>query len=203
MLRRRPVWAVAGLALFAAGVSVAAIPAGGFDREPRISAVRAFADAHVSASAQQANYGKRRDLTVDARPLTRAYLRFNVNLRPGNVTRVNLLLYSRSRLRLGYQVRLVTENWRERLITYDNAPRISSRFVSSGPLRARTWKAVDITSLVGIEENNVNLALTTVAPAGVVFASRESGLTGPRLVVERNDNGKITNPTTEPPPTTP
>jgi hypothetical protein len=152
----------------------------------------------VSASAQNANYGKQRELTVDARPLTRAYLRFNINLRPGNVTRVNLLLYSRTRLRLGYQVRLVTENWRERLITYDNAPRISSRFVSSGPLRARAWKAVDITSLVGIEDNQVNLALTTVAPKGVVFASRESGLTGPRLVVERDDQGK--DPTTEPPP---
>jgi hypothetical protein len=157
----------------------------------------------VSATAQNANYGKQRELTVDARPLMRAYLRFNINLRPGNVTRVNLLLYSHTRLRLGYQVRLVTENWRERLITYRNAPRISSRFVSSGPLRARAWKAVDITSLVGFEDNNVNLALTTVAPKGIVFASRESGLTGPRLVVERSENGKSTNPTTEPPPITP
>jgi hypothetical protein len=157
----------------------------------------------VSATAQHANYGKQRELTVDARPLMRAYLRFNINLRPGNVTRVNLLLYSHTRLRLGYQVRLVTENWRERLITYRNAPRISSRFVSSGPLRARAWKAVDITSLVGFEDNNVNLALTTVAPKGIVFASRESGLTGPRLVVERSENGKSTNPTTEPPPITP
>jgi hypothetical protein len=165
--------------------------------------VRAYADAHVSASAQNTNYGQQRQLAVDARPLMRAYLRFNINLKQGNVTRVNLLLYSRKRLRLGYQVRLVTENWRERRITYGNAPRISSRFVSSGPLRARAWKAVDITSLVGIEDNNVNLALTTVAPAGIVFASRESGLTGPRLVVERSDNGKSTNPTTEPPPFTP
>lgn len=192
--------AVGGIALFAAGVSVAAIPAGGYGRESKITAVRASADAHVSASAQEANYGKQHTLTVDARPLRRAYLRFNIILRQGNVSRVNLLLYSRTRLRLGYQVRLVTENWRERVITYGNAPRISSRFVSSGPLRARAWKAIDITSLVGIEDNDVNLALTTVAPAGIVFASRESGLTGPRLVVEQRDNGKSTNPTTEPPP---
>ena len=79
-LRRRPIWAVAGLALFAAGVSVAAIPAGGFDRNPKISAVRAYADAHVSVSAQNANYGKQRGLTVDARPLTRAYVRFGIDL---------------------------------------------------------------------------------------------------------------------------
>lgn len=199
-LRRRPVWAVGGIALFAAGVSVAAIPAGGLSRAPKISAVRASADAHVSASAQNANYGKQRGLTVDARPLTRTYLRFEIDLEKGDVSRVNLLLYSRTRSQLGYQVRLVPTSWRERRITFDNAPRISSRFVSSGRVRARAWKAVDITSLVGDDDDQVNLALTTVGPAGIVFASRESGLTGPRLVVERDGNGKGTNPTTEPPP---
>jgi hypothetical protein len=160
----------------------------------------------VSASAQDANYGKQRALTVDARPVTRAYLRFEIDLKRGNVTRVNLLLYSRTRSQLGYQVRLATGNWRERRITFDNAPRISPRFVSSGRLRARAWKAVDITSLVGEDADEVNLALTTVAPAGIVFASRESGMTGPRLIVERDEDrsGKGKNPTTEPsPPFTP
>ena len=195
-------WAVAGLALFTAGISVAAIPAGGVARNPKISAVRAYADAHVSASAQNANYGKQRGLTVDARPMTRAYLRFEIDLKRGNLLRVNLLLYSRTRSQLGYQVRLATSSWRERRITFDNSPRISPRFVSSGRLRANHWKAVDITSLVGDDDDEVNLALTTVAPAGIVFASRESGLTGPRLVVERDDDGtgKAKNPTTEPPP---
>jgi hypothetical protein len=205
-LRRRPVWAVAGLALFAAGVSVAAIPAGSSARNPRISAVRAYADAHVSVSAQDANYGKQRGLTVDARPMTRAYVRFGIDLEKGKVLRVNLLLYSRTRSQLGYQVRLATESWRERRITFENAPRVSPRYVSSGRLRARAWKAVDITSLVGKNGDEVNLALTTVAPAGIVFASRESGMTGPRLVVERDDrdSGKGKNPTTEPPlPLTP
>jgi len=74
--------------------------------------------------------------------------------------------------------------------------------VSSGRLRAHHWKAVDITSLVGDDDVEVNLALTTVALSGIVLASRESGLTGPRLVVERDDigSGKGKNPTTEPPP---
>jgi hypothetical protein len=153
----------------------------------------------VSAAAETTNYGKEHTLTVDARPKMRAYLRFDIDLKQGQVSRVNLLLYSRTRSRLGYQVRLATENWRERRITYDNAPRMSSRFISSGPLRARAWKAVDVTSLVGSESGQINLALTTVAPAGIVLVSRESGLRGPRLVVERNDApGK--QPTTEPPP---
>lgn len=154
----------------------------------------------MSSSAQNANYGKQRTLTVDALPMTRAYLRFEIDLRNGNVSRVNLLLFSRTRSQLGYQVRLVSENWRERRITYDNAPRISSRFVSSGRLRARAWKAVDVTALVGDGDEEVNLALTTVAPAGIVFASRESGLTGPRLVVERKNGGTEKDSTTEPPP---
>jgi len=157
----------------------------------------------VSASAQDANYGGQRTLTVDARPVTRAYLRFDVDLKKGNVSRVNLLLFSRTRSRLGYHVHLVTESWRERRITYDNAPRLSSRFISSGRLRARAWKAVDVTSLVGDEDDEVNIALTTVAPAGIVFASRESGLIGPRLVVERNDDDRGKQPTTEPPPARP
>ena len=119
---------------------------------PKISAVRAYADAHVSVSAQNANYGKQRGLTVDARPMTRAYLRFGIDLKKGNVLRVNLLLYSRTRSQLGYQVRLATEGWRERRITFENAPRVSPRYVSSGRLRARAWKAVDITSLVGDDD---------------------------------------------------
>ncbi len=154
----------------------------------------------MSASAPQANYGKQRRLSVNARPLMRAYLRFDIDLKRGKVSRVNLLLYSRTPSRLGYQVRLITENWRERRITFENAPRIPSRFVGSGPLRARAWKAVDITSLVGNEGDDVNLALTTVAPTNIVFASRESGLRGPRLVVERNNDDTDTEPITEPPP---
>jgi hypothetical protein len=135
--------------------------------------------------------------------MTRAYLRFETDLEQGKVSRVNLLLYSRTRSQLGYQVRLVTEKWRERRITYENAPRISPRFMSSGPLRARAWKAVDITSLVAGEKGEVNLALTTVAPAGILFASRESGLTGPRLVVERDDDRGNPSTTYPPPPITP
>ena len=53
------------------------------------------------------------------------------------------------------------------------------------PAPGRPWTS----SLVGENDDEVNLALTTVAPAGIVFASRESGLTGPRLVVERDDRG--------------
>ena len=98
---------------------------------PKISAVRAYADAHVSVSAQNANYGKQRGLTVDARPMTRAYLRFGIDLEKGTSC-ASTCFYSRTRSQLGYQVRLATESWRERRITFENAPRVSPRYVSSG-----------------------------------------------------------------------
>ena len=115
---------------FAAGVSVAAIPAGGSARQPKITAVRAYADAHVTASAQNANYGKQRDLAVDARPMTRAYLRFGIDLKRGRVLRVNLLLYSRTRSQLGYQVRLATDRWRERRGQRRRTTRLGSRLAT-------------------------------------------------------------------------
>jgi hypothetical protein len=184
------------VALFAAGVGVAAVPTESVSRQPRITAVRAHADAHVTAATRAVNYGRFRRLSVDGRPVTRAYVRFVVGGGPGDVRRVNLLLYSHTRSSLGYRVRLALGKWSERGITFANAPRFSSRFVASGPLRAGTWKAVDVTSLVGDVEGVTSFALTTVGIRAIQLASRESGLTGPRLVVER----EVPRPVTEPPP---
>ena len=75
---------------------------------------------------------------------------------------------------------------------------LSPDFLLSGPLKARSWKAVDITSLaaeLSEEENYISLALTTRSRNALELASRESGLHGPRLVVERE--GSSEGPTTE------
>lgn len=139
-----------------------------------------------------ANFGGFRRLTVDARPLSRAYIRFIVVPQSGTVRRVNLLVYVHTGSRLGYQVRLATRSWNERRITFANAPRVSSRYVSSGALRAGAWKAVDVTSLVGRVGVNVSFALTTVGSRAIELASRENGLRGPRLVIEREANNGTT-----------
>ena len=100
----------------------------------------------------------------------------------------SLLLFSRNGSRRGYQVRLVEEPWRERKITFLNAPSLSPTFIISGPLKARSWKAVDVTSIVESasgENDYVSFALTTRSLNAVELASRETGLHGPRLVVER------------------
>jgi hypothetical protein len=173
----------------AAGVSVDALPGAGLDREPRIRAVRAKADAFVSGANMNRNFGAAPDLRIDASPTFRAFVRFNVDVRSGNVQRVSLLLYSRTRSGRGYQVRLVEEPWRESKITFLNAPSLSPMFILSGPLKAHSWKAVDVTSIVEEAsggEDHVSFALTTRSQNAVELASRETGLHGPRLVVERN-----------------
>lgn len=181
---------------------MAAIPTDSGDkRPPKINAVRAVADAHATSSSPRQNFGRARRLIIDARPQTRAYLRFAVDLESDEVRRVNLLVYSHTRSRVGYQVRIVTERWRERRITFENSPPASSRFVASGPIRAGAWKAVDVTALVTGSEDDVSFALTTSATRAIVLASRHSGVKAPRLVVERRPKEDTRSTSTQAPGT--
>jgi hypothetical protein len=185
---RRHCGTAAFAGVLAAGLSVAALPAYPTHKQPRIRAMRAVADSYVTEANRVANFGRARGLRVDASPLTRAYLRFRTKyLYRDDVKQVNLLVFSRTGLRRGFRVRVVSSRWRERGITYENAPYLPTRFVASGPILARVWKAVDVTPLVDTEDEEVSFALTTVALDGLELASRESGLTAPRLVVELKD----------------
>ena len=149
----------------------------------------------MSGAKRTTNFGRAQELRVDAAPRVRTYMRFDVNVKSGDVQHVSILLWSRARSQAGYQVRLVEDTWRESAITFANAPSLSLDYVASGPLRAGSWKAVDVTMLtdeVSGGSDYVSLALTTTTPKGLDFASRESGLHGPRLVVERGGgNGEL------------
>jgi hypothetical protein len=184
------------VALICAGLTVQTLLGAGFVRDPRIRAVRAKADAFVTAASPTKNFGRQRDLVIDAAPRARTYVRFEVDLSSSDIQQVSLLLYSRTRSRIGYQVRLVDANWRERKITYENAPRPSTRFVASGPLRPHSWKAVDVTSLVIGDPAGASFVLTTASSSGAAFASRETGLHGPRLIVESKQNDSTRSTTT-------
>ena len=153
-------------------------------RDPRIYAVRAKADAYVSEASPLRNFGRERELFADGSPIIRTYVKFDVDLRPEYVGHVNLLLFNRSNSRAGYKVQLVYGRWSESKINFVNAPAPLPQAVASGFLRARSWKAVDVTSLVaGVR--GVTLAITTDGVKRIGFASRETGRRGPRLVVER------------------
>jgi hypothetical protein len=192
-------------ALTAGGNVAAALPGANYAQQPPlIRAVRAKADAYVSVAKRSENFGGSRGLRVDAAPITRAYLRFKADIGSADVAHVSLLVYSRTRSRTGFQVRLVYDPWREKKITFQNAPMVSSDFIRSGPLKGGMWNVVDLTPLAdrAAMGEGVSLGLTTRSPNALDLASRESGVRGPRLVVERvvNQGGGPGMPPTEPTP---
>jgi hypothetical protein len=123
-------------------------------------------------------------LRVDGAPETTTYVRFRPGKIRGEVTSVILLLHSRSTGRAAYAVRRVSGvDWRERALTYANAPDLSLRYTSSKPVRRGAWSAIEVGSFVGPENGGeISLAITTRAGRELAFGSRESR-TGPRLVV--------------------
>jgi hypothetical protein len=191
------------IALVAAALSAAASP-GATNGQPRIQAFQAKADAFVSAEGMAKNFGRAHHLKVDASPTARTYLRFNVDVKEAGIEHVCLMIYSRTRSRAGYQVRLADDRWLERRITLLNAPSLSPAFIRSGPLKAGAWNAVDVTALadeLGGGTNVISLALTSKSSKGVDLASRETGLYGPRLVVEHAASVEQPPPDPTPGPT--
>lgn len=150
------------------------------------AAIRAFkpvADTHVSAARPQENFGQARILRVDGAPETTAYLRFELKGLRGTITSVTLLLHSSTSERASFAVRRVRQDeWRERRLTYANAPRPSARYASSKPVRRGVWSATDVTPFVQEDDSEVSLAITTRGGRELSFGSRESRH-GPRLVV--------------------
>jgi hypothetical protein len=155
--------------------------------EAEIRAFKPVADTYVSAAQPRANFGRARVLRVDGSPEATAYLRFDTRRVSGAITSVTLLLRSRSTARASFAVRGVDDDdWRERRLTYANAPRLSRRYAASKPVRRDAWTAVDVTPFVEEGEEVVTLAITTRARRELAFGSRESRY-GPRLVVRTGD----------------
>jgi hypothetical protein len=165
-------------------------PAGGGNgRAAKIRAFRPVADTYVSATQPRRNFGRAMALRADGSPEQTVYLRFRIGIVMGDLADVTLLLHAQAGARTTYQVRRVYEDdWRERLLTFENAPQLSLRYASSKPVRRGAWSAVDVTPFIVNEDDEVSLAITTRSRRGVVFASRESGR-GPRLVLRTEEQG--------------
>jgi hypothetical protein len=157
----------------------------------RTAAVRAVAitanpsaDAYVNAAKKDSNYGSAGTVWADSSPITRTYLRFDVQGVTAPVSRAVLKLYVRHSSRAALDVRSVSStSWDEKRITYSNAPAVGTVAASSGPLSAGTWAAVDVTSLVQ-GSGAVSLALTTSSSNSIGVSSREAGANAPRLSVD-------------------
>jgi hypothetical protein len=177
---------VAGTALALAIVSAAAVGRGQASAT-ELRAVKPEADAYVIAAAPTKNFGSEGVLQVKGSLQATAYLRFRLRKLEGEIASVTLLLHALAGRRTSYQVRPVArDNWKERRLTYENAPRLSLRYAASRPVRRGAWSAVDVTPFVASKGGRISLAITTLSAHGVVFASRESER-GPRLVVRSED----------------
>jgi hypothetical protein len=140
------------------------------------------ADTYVTAARARANFGRSRTLRVDASPEMTAFVRFRLKRTTALAASVTLLLRPGSPGRARYAVRRVEDSeWRERRLTYATAPHPSLRFASSRPVRRGAWSAVDVTSLIALDDEEVTLAITTHGQE-ISFGSRESR-SAPRLVV--------------------
>jgi hypothetical protein len=168
-----------GLALVATGAATA-------DSKPKPGEFRVFkpeADTYVSAAQPDRNFGGSQVLRTDGSPKQTVYLKFRLKRLKRKVTSVTLLLHAQAGSGTSYQVRRVYRNeWLEREVTFENAPRLSLRYASSKPVQRGAWSAVDVSSFVIDDLPWVSLAVTTRNPVGVAFESRES-TEGPRLVV--------------------
>lgn len=175
--RRFLVGTALGLAVAATGSAGAQAP---------LADIRAFspeADTYVTAARPETNFGSSRLLRADGAPRQTVFLRFKLGKLKGEISSVTLLLHAQAGARASYQVRRVhIDGWRERGLTFENAPRLSLHYVSSRPVRKGIWSAVDVTSFITDDDVVVSLAVTTRSARGVVFESRES-THGPRLVI--------------------
>jgi hypothetical protein len=163
-----------------------------------LRAFRPAADTYVSAARPEANFGRARSLRAAGAPRQTIFLRFRIDELKGSITSATLLLHARAKTSTSYQVRGVHEDeWRERRLTFENAPRLSLRYVSSKPVRRGIWSAVDVTSFVTDDTGRVSLAVTTRSPLGVVFESRESDQ-GPRLVIRTAKESNKKKPASAP-----
>jgi hypothetical protein len=158
---------------------------------PHASATRAtsrftpVADAYVSGTRPDRNFASTPGLrTRGSRKPELSYLRFVVAQLPGAVTAARLRLYAETSSRIGYAVRTVAAgSWTEDKITYKTAPTPGPVVAASGPVSGDTWTSVDVTRLVNAD-GAVNLVLTSDDGSASLYASRETGVTAPQLVVE-------------------
>ena len=181
----------APVALLAVAAAAAGPTPGAWAAKPAKNELRVFkpiADTYVTAARPRANFGRSPVLRVDGAPETTAFLRFELDRVRGEITSVTLLLHPGTAGSTSFAVRRVTDDdWRERRLTYANAPQLSLRYASSRPVRRGVWNAVDVTSFVDYGKGEeISLAITTRGTRALSFGSRESRR-GPRLVVRTDD----------------
>jgi hypothetical protein len=177
-MRRKPCRYLLPVAL---GVSVLAGPHATPAQAAR-TVVAPVADTYVSAKAPGANFGRSRRLDVGARPVERAYLRFDITLPPGaKISGATLRLKATSSRRVRLGVYAVTaRGWSESRLTMHGAPRLGRRLGVLRPAH-RQYEAASLDAQQ-VQPGQLAVALAGRGALGARFAARETR-GGPRLVV--------------------
>ncbi len=140
------------------------------------------ADSYVDASAPTTNHGKTTSLRVDATPLIRSYLRFNVTGLTGAATGATLRIWANSAQSVGYSAFRVADNtWGETTITDANAPPFGSTLGSSGAATKGSWTSVNVSSAV-TGNGLVSFGISTTSGTALSLSSKE-GAQPPQLLV--------------------
>jgi myo-inositol-hexaphosphate 3-phosphohydrolase len=149
------------------------------------------ADAGVREDAPDKNYGASRSLTIDTAPSPekRAYLRFEVTgVGAGTITRATLRLTVRDKPNSGSasggDLHLISDSsWEEATITFATSPPVDGPVIASaGPVTEGEVVDFDITSAVR-GDGRYDFALRTSSSDRAVYAARETGASGPQLII--------------------
>ncbi|RPI94891.1 MAG: DNRLRE domain-containing protein [Chloroflexi bacterium] len=150
----------------------------------QVSTFTPLADAYVKAANPTINYGTATTLRVDASPIVRSYLRFDVQGLNTGIKRATLRVFANSGSSSGYSVHSLDNNtWNELTINYNNAPLPGGAIGSSGSVSAGTWTTVNVTSYI-TGNGTFNLVLAGTSSTELSMASRESGANSPQLEIE-------------------
>jgi acid phosphatase type 7 len=142
--------------------------------------VLAVADAYVRSDRGKSTFGGERELVVEGRPVSRAYLRFHPRL-PGRLVQATLRIFVTDKPGK-LTLHRASAAWGERTLTYRKSPAVG---VPAGYPEAerRGWLEFDVTSLVELGRP-FTIAFTRTSPQKLTFASREARARAPRLLIE-------------------
>ena len=148
-----------------------------------------IADAFVMTSRPNNNYGGRRTIEIDGRPIKIAYMKLDLSPLSGkNILSGKLRFFITSKSTSSQYVRLVDDtSWKELGITYNTRP-IASSFITKIPgAKVGIWIEVDVTSAVIAKAGQIlSLQIDSGGGDGLNFYSKDNSKNKPELVITHN-----------------
>ncbi|MFL5909819.1 MAG: Ig-like domain-containing protein [Gaiellaceae bacterium] len=172
--------------------SAQSLSAGGTTDRVLTSMFVPSADSYVTESNPNSNFGTASVLRIDGSPISRTYMRFDVQGLTAPVAKATLRMFATTNAGGGFDIHSADNTWSEGSIKFNNAPAFSTDvFGSSNGQSASTWSNTDVSSLI-TGNGTYTLAIDTPTTTSISYASRESA-SAPQLSID------TTVPTNDPP----